>query len=464
MSRQFHIRTLMVLSFVLALALAVIAPVVHTAQTRSTGEQFFPVDLNPAVTNDALQPGDRLIVSRAEPVQEAAHAARAGGTLPESPPAAVGFDAARLRRIDGAVDRAIAGGSIPGAVVLVGRRGAIAHAYVAGRRAVEPAPEPMTRDTVFDMASLTKPVATATSIMLLIEEGKLRLQDKVVRFLPELDNHGKNKITVEHLLRHCAGLVPDDPLEDYASGPAEAWKRIAGIDLTSAPGERFVYSDVGFLILGKLVERISGQSLDQFARDRIFRVIGMTDARFRPLEDRAGEDSLPANRIAPTEREMPSGSMLRGVVHDPRARALGGVAGHAGLFATADDLAIFAATLLGGGVTADGRRLLSPLAVRALFDPGSTPAGQKRGLGWDIDTSFSAPRGEFFGPESVGHTGFTGTSIWIDPETETFVILLASRLHPDGKKPSPTALRAEIATLAAAAIVNVPLRRSRGSR
>ena len=308
------------------------------------------------------------------------------------------------------------------------------------------------------MASLTKPVVTATAVMLLIEEGKVRLQDRIVKYLPELDNHGKNRITIEHLLRHRAGFVPDNSLDDYAHGPSEAWKRIAGLDLASAPGERFVYSDIGFMVLGKLVERLSGQSLEQFARDRIFRVIGMADAHFRPLLERSGEEHLPVDRIAPTERSTPGGPMLRGVVHDPRSRAIGGVAGHAGLFATADDLAVFAAVLLNGGATADGRRLLSPLAVRALWDPGSTPAGQRRGLGWDIDTSLSSPRGELFGPESVGHTGFTGTSLWIDPETQTFVILLTSRLHPDGKKPAPTALRREIATLTAAAIVDAPLR------
>ncbi len=380
------------------------------------------------------------------------------GALPQATAARLGFDEARLRRIDEAVDRAISGGVIPGAVVIVGRRGAIAHAHVAGRRAVEPVAQPMSRDTVFDMASLTKPVVTATAVMLLIEEGKVRLKERVVKYLPELDNHGKNRITVEHLMRHRAGFVPDNPLDDYAHGPAEAWNRIAALELASAPGERFVYSDIGFMILGKLVERLSGQPLDRFARDRIFRVIGMADAHFRPLPERADEARLPVDRIAPTERRTPGGPMLRGVVHDPRSRALGGVAGHAGLFATADDLAVFAAALLNGGATADGRRLLSPLAVRILWDPGSTPAGQRRGLGWDIDTSFSSPRGELFGPESVGHTGFTGTSLWIDPETETFVILLTSRLHPDGKKPAPTALRREIATLAAAAIVDAPVR------
>ena len=176
--------------------------------------------------------------------------------------------------------------------------------HVAGRRAVDPAPEPMTRDTVFDMASLTKPVVTATAVMLLIEEGKLRLEDRVVRFLPELDNHGKNRITVEHLLRHRAGLVPDNPLADYAAGTGRGLEPDRR-QWTSRPrpGERFVYSDVGFLILGKLVERISGQPLDQFARDRIFRVIGMADAHFRPLLERAGEDRLAGGSDRPHRAE-----------------------------------------------------------------------------------------------------------------------------------------------------------------
>ncbi|MGC8640328.1 MAG: exo-beta-N-acetylmuramidase NamZ domain-containing protein [Isosphaeraceae bacterium] len=383
---------------------------------------------------------------------------RGDGKLPERAPASLGFDEARLRRIDEAVDRSIEKGDVPGAVVIVGRRGAIAYVHAAGRRAVEPKAEPMTRDTVFDMASLTKPLATATSIMILIEEGKLQLQDRVVRFLPELDNHGKGRITVEHLLRHRAGLVPDNPLKDYADGPDEAWKRIANIDLVTQPGERFAYSDVGFLILGKLVERISGQTLDRFASERIFQQLGMTDAHFRPLGKRSGEERMPVERIAPTEKSEPNGPMLRGVVHDPRSRALGGVAGHAGLFASALDLAIFASALLSGGASPDGHRILAPLTVRAMFDPGDTPAGQKRGLGWDIATGYSSPRGALFGSESLGHTGFTGTSLWMDPETGTFVILLTSRLHPNGKKPGPSALRREVATLAAAAIVDAPVR------
>jgi len=385
----------------------------------------------------------------------------ASAALPEAAPAALGFDAGRLKRIDGAIDLAIERGQVPGAVVLVGRRGAIAYARAVGRSVVEPIPEPMTRDTVFDLASLTKPVATATAVMILVEEGRLRLSDHVIRFLPELDNHGKGTITIEHLLRHRAGLVPDNPLADYEGGPEAAWKRISELELVTRPGERFRYSDVGFLILGKLVERTSRRRLDEFARERVFNVLGMKDAHFRlvePLHPGAAPAGIAVERVAPTERDKPGGRTLRGVVHDPRARALGGVAGHAGLFATADDLAVFATMILSGGLGPDGRRVLSPLAVRAMIDAAATPRDQRRGLGWDVETSYSTPRGALFGPTSFGHTGFTGTSIWIDPETETFVIILTSRLHPDGRAPSPTSLRAEVATLAAAAIVDVPAR------
>lgn len=368
-----------------------------------------------------------------------------------------GFDPERLKRIDERIDRAIQEGQVPGAVVIVGRRGSIVYARAAGRRSVEPAIEPMTRDTIFDMASLTKPVATATSVMLLIEEGRLRLEDRVSKFLPELDNHGKGKITVEHLLRHRAGLIPDNALKDYADGPDAAWKRVAELGLVDPPGERFVYSDVGFLILGKLVEKVSGEKLDEFARRRIFQVLDMKNTGFRRFDSANPSAQPDRDRTAPTEREAPGKPMLRGTVHDPRARALGGVAGHAGLFATADDLAIFAQTLLNGGLAPNGKRLLGPLTVRAMFDPGATPAGQRRGLGWDVQTSYSSPRGMLFGPESLGHTGFTGTSLWIDPETQTFVIILTSRLHPGGDKPSPIALRSDVATLAAAAIADAPI-------
>ena len=210
--------------------------------------------------------------------------------LPAADPASLGLDAERLHRIDGVIDRAIGRGQVPGAVVLVGRRGAIAYARAAGRRAVSPQAEPMTRDTVFDLASLTKPVATATSVMILVEEGKIRLPDPIVHSLPELDNHGKANITIDQLLRHRAGLIPDNPLADYHHGPEAAWRRLAELDLVAQPGEHFRYSDVGFLILGRLVERTSGRALDELAQERIFDVLGMEDAHFRRL-DHSGASS-----------------------------------------------------------------------------------------------------------------------------------------------------------------------------
>ncbi len=316
---------------------------------------------------------------------------RTRAELPTADPATLGFDAVRLKRIDGAIDRAIDRKQVPGAVVLVGRRGFIAYARAAGLREVGTTPEAMTRDTVFDMASITKPVATATSVMMLIEEGKLRLNERLGRLLPSFDNHGKGAITIQQLLRHRAGLIPDNPIADYRDGPEAAWKRLAELDLVGPPGEQFRYSDVGFQILGKLVEQVGGQRLDRFAQERIFDVLGMKDAHFRPTDPpHIWSSKVPLDRIAPTEPESSGGPMLRGVVHDPRSRALGGVAGHAGLFASADDLAIFAQTLLNGGLGPNGRRILAPLTVRTMIDPADTPHDQRRGLGWDVQTSQSA--------------------------------------------------------------------------
>ncbi len=370
--------------------------------------------------------------------------------LPEATPESLGFDPAALAEVRSAVSEAVEEGAIPGAVVVVGRRGQIALVEVVGLRAVEPDAQEMTRDTVFDMASLTKPVATATAVMKLWERGAIDLDDPITTYLPELANHGKEAITVEMLLRHRAGLIPDNPIGDYQDGVEEAWRRINEIDLVGTPGEQFRYTDVGFLILGRLVERVSGMSLDEFVREHIFNPIGMRDSMFLPLEHGIDRD-----RIAPTERE--GEEWVRGVVHDPRSRAVGGVAGHAGLFSTADDLTVYAQTLLNGGEGPNGTRILAPPTVRAMIDAGDTPDGERRGLGWDLNTGYSSPKGERFGPKSFGHTGFTGTSIWIDPETETFVILLTSRLHPGGDKPSPTALRRRLATIVASAIVEGPV-------
>jgi len=369
-----------------------------------------------------------------------------GDGLPQLDPEARGFHAGGLHAIDGLVEDAIHAGGIPGAVVLVGRKGAIVYAKPFGDRVVEPVREPMTRDSIFDLASLTKPVATATSILILRDRGMLKLDYTLAKILPEFDNHGKGAITIEQLLRHRAGFIPDNALSDFADGPEKAWERLANLDLRAPPGTRFSYSDVGFMTLGRVVERVSGTPLDVFAAENVFRPLAMTDTRF-PGAGETDPDRLA--RTVPTEKV--EGASLRGVVHDPRSRALGGVAGHAGLFSTADDLAVFADMLLSGGKQ-NGHVVLQPETVAALSDPAATPENERRGLGWDVDTGFTALRGKGFGRRGFGHTGFTGTSLWIDRDSETFVIILTSRLHPNGSSGTTGNLRSSVATAVAHAL------------
>ncbi len=368
--------------------------------------------------------------------------------LPEASPAELGFDRALGGRIDAALDRAIGANTIPGAVVLVGRSGKIAHVSARGLRSLSPDREAMTRDTIFDLASLTKPIATATAVMMLVERGKLRLDDTIAKLLPEFAGGGKGAITVEQLLRHRSGLIADNPLSDYSDGPEESWKHLAALKVIGKPDAKFLYSDVNYIVLAKIVDRVAGEPLDRLLDRDVFEPLGMTSTFFpggRKLD-------VPAANFAPTEPD--AGTMLRGVVHDPRARALGGVAGHAGLFGTADDLAVFASMILAEGLSPDGKRILKPDSIHAMTTSGATANPEARGLGWDISTPFSSARGNLFGTRSFGHTGFTGTSLWIDLESKAFVILLTSRLHPDGKGASPIALRSEVATIVAASIVH----------
>ena len=363
-------------------------------------------------------------------------------------------DALRLARIDTMVREAIAAGQLPGAVVLITHRGQVVYRKAFGHRSVRPARERMTADTIFDLASLTKVVATTPSVMALIEDGAIRLRDPVSRHLAGFERHGKDAVTVEHLLTHVSGLRPYLPLEEEFEGNAEAVRRVLDERLERPPGEAFVYSDLNFMLLGEIVGRVSGQPLDVFAEERLFGPLGMRDTSFRPPA------ALRA-RIAPTEACTPlgwpcggpEGVMLRGTVHDPAARRMGGVAGHAGLFGTADDLARFGAMLLGGGrASAGGPVVLSPLTVARMTTP-STPVhlDDRRGLGWDMDSRYSGNRGDLFPDGSFGHSGFTGTSIWIDPGTETVVVFLSNRVHPDGGG-NVVRLRGRVATLAAAAV------------
>jgi uncharacterized protein YbbC (DUF1343 family) len=301
----------------------------------------------------------------------------------------------------------------------------------------------MTLDTIFDLASLTKVVATTSGAMKVFEEGKLRLSDKVTEYLPEFQG-GKSDITVRDLMTHFSGFRPDFDLDPPFSGYEAGIHRALIEKPQNPPGVRFVYSDTNFILLGEIVRRRSGKTLDEWTQQEIFKPLGMVDTQFKPPA------SL-RDRIAPTEIDAATGVPFRGVVHDPRSRLMGGVAGHAGLFATATDLSRFAEMMLGEG-TRDGVRIFSPLTVRKFTSP-ETPPDQPvlRGLGWDVDSSYSSNRGELFPIGSYGHTGFTGTSMWIDPSTNSYVILLTNFVHPKAGK-SLTALRSKIATIAAAAI------------
>jgi uncharacterized protein YbbC (DUF1343 family)/CubicO group peptidase (beta-lactamase class C family) len=366
------------------------------------------------------------------------------------------FDVTRLERVPALIDEAVAARTLPGAVVAVGHASGTVWQTVRGQRALQPQPEPMTADTIFDVASLTKVIATTTAVMMLVEDGTLRLNDRVATHVPGFERHDKRDITLRHLMTHTSGLRPDVDLLPEWSGYDRAIELAVAEVPTSRPDERFVYSDINYFLLGHIVGKVSGQPLDVFTRERIFLPLGMHDTMFNPpAELRA--------RIAPTERCTPfgypcntaEGTWLRGVVHDPTARRMNGVAGHAGLFSTAADLARFARMLLNGG-TLDGVRILSPLGVARMTQP-STPDGQRamRGLGWDIDSSFSSNRGELLPVGSFGHTGFTGTSIWVDPRTSTWVVFLSNRVHPDGKG-DVTPLRARVATVVGSALINVP--------
>jgi uncharacterized protein YbbC (DUF1343 family) len=361
--------------------------------------------------------------------------------------------AARAASLDAVIEQAIASGAAPGAVVLVGRGDEVIYERAYGQRAVAPQPEAMTIDTIFDLASLTKVVATTTAVMQLVERGRIRLTDPVASFIPGFDRHGKASISIRHLLTHVSGLRPDVDLGEPWTGYDTAIELARSEVPTAPPGERFIYSDINFFLLGDIVARVSGVPLDQYVEREIFRPLGMLDTGFNPPGARH-------TRVAPTERCSPMASWpcntpeadpLRGIVHDPTARRMAGVAGHAGLFGTVRDLSRFARMLLGGG-RLGAVQVLSSLTVAKMTSP-ATPEGMPsvRGLGWDIDTSYSSNRGELFPIGSFGHTGFTGTSIWIDPVTRGYVIFLSSRLHPDGKG-EVTPLRARVATLAAAAL------------
>lgn len=416
--------------------------------------------------------------------------------LPVAAPASVGMNGAKLDQIDQIVLADIADKKMPGAVVIVGRKGKIVYRKAFGNRSLVPTVEPMTIDTIFDVASLTKPVATATSIMILVEQGKLRLSDTIGKFIPDIDDPEAKKVTILQLLTHTSGYRPDFDLGEKWTGREGMLAALKKEKLRAAPGTRFVYSDIGFIVLGEIVLRISENEVDRFAAASLLKPSTLDDSFFMRFPESGWRGTL--TRIAPTENIRGQNSylgskfegdahtgnkILRGAVHDPTAFRMGGVAGHAGLFSTADDLARYAQMILNGGVVPDamqkparqqgrnvqfggnalpnGRasatRILSAQTIARMTQPYVVSEdGATRGLGWDMNTSFSSNRGELFPLGSFGHTGFTGPMIWIDPTSETFVVFLSNRVHPDGKG-DVVATRARVATIAASAIEDMPI-------
>ena len=342
--------------------------------------------------------------------------------LPHGSPESVGMDAERLAEIDTVIAEALRDKKMPGCVVLVARRGVVVWLKAYGNRRVEPMAEPMTTDTVFDMASITKPTATATSIMLLVEQGKLSLQDTAAKHWPEFAVHGKHAITIEQLLTHQSGLLADNSLKDYADGPHAAMDKVANLQLQAAPGTKFIYSDVGYIVLAEIVRRISGQDVHAFTQQHVFGPLAMTETTYLP------PDQLKA-RAAPTEKR--NDQWMQGEVHDPRAYELGGVAGHAGLFSTAENMAVYGQMLLRWGTYANVQ-VMQRSTIEEMIKPRTVPGGGRRALGWDIKTGYSSNRGEGFSGRAFGHGGFTGTTFWVDPELELCVIFLSNRLHPNG--------------------------------
>lgn len=364
------------------------------------------------------------------------------------------LDGTRLAEIDRAILDNIAARKLPGAVFHLERDGAV-YEKAYGRHTYEEGASPVTPDTVFDAASLSKVLSTAPSVLLLAEEGKLDLEAPLVRYFPECANGGKEAITVRQLLTHSSGLPAGLPARPAWEGREASLTLACAQTPTHAPGSLFRYSDINYVLLGHLVERVAGMPLERFAQQRIFTPLGMADTGYLPLARTS------AARIAPTQRgpdavdaslhaDLAPGQMLAGVVHDPTVRRMGGVGGSAGVFSTARDVARFGRMLVGGGEL-DGVRVLSRESVRLLTTVQSPPGLALRGMGMDIDSPYAQrPRGTVFPVGSYGHTGFTGCILWVDPHSRTFYVLLSNRVYPDDKS-NVLALYTQLGTLSAQA-------------
>ncbi len=380
-------------------------------------------------------------------------------TLRSAEPAEVGLSPAGLEAVDALVERAVAARAFPGAVLAVGKDGALAHLRAFGRLDYGPEAVEVRPDTIYDLASLTKIVVTTTAAMILVDEGRLDLQKPVSSLVPGFHGGAKDRVAVEQLLTHSSGVDWWGPLYKDTVGHEAYLEKIQAMDLVYEPGTKSLYSDLGLLLLGEVLERVAGEPLEALAQRRVLGPLGMKDTMYRP-----GPELLP--RIAPTEDDPWRGRVLRGEVHDENAFALGGVAPHAGLFGTAPDLARFAQMLLNGGVF-EHQRIVSRETVARFTRRAGVP-GSSRALGWDTPRSGTAPRssmpgqagyssaGTLFSDRAFGHTGFTGTSLWIDPDRRLFVILLTNRVHPTRQNDAIRQVRADVADAVVRAIASPP--------
>ena len=371
-----------------------------------------------------------------------------GDGLPAATPTSVGMSAERLAKIDHVIERGIKAGGYPGASVVVGRRGAAVWEKGFGQLGWNSSDARVTPNTIYDLASLTKVVGTTTAVMMLYDEDKIQLDEPVRTYLPEFSGGDKDAVTVRMLLEHRSGLPAGRDLWRMHGSPADARRAVLETPLAFKPGRFEEYSDLGADVLGFMVERVSGQPLDAYLEQRVFKPLGMTATGFRP-------SPLLRDEIAPTELTPPRGYPLRGEVHDENAYALGGVAGHAGIFSSANDLSVFAQMMLNGGEY-NGTRLLKESTV-SLFTKNTASRGT-RALGWDT-CGHQGSCGKYLSDNAYGHTGFTGTSLWIDPEREMFVILLTNRVHaPRAKRPATVIgdVRADLSDAAALAVTDDP--------
>lgn len=365
------------------------------------------------------------------------------------------LDADAVKRIDALIERAIAAKVTPGAAIAIGRKGEVLHMRGYGRTDWRGTAPRVDERTIYDLASLTKPLATTSAAMLLVQDGVLDLDRPLAAYLPEWrDMPDRRWMTARHLLNHTSGLPVSGPLAGVGTDRSLIIEYLATIRLVSPPGRHYAYSDYGMILLGAVVERLSGERLDALLARRVFEPLGMEDTGFNPLGSGGSPFVLasaapsPLARIAPTERTSERGH-IHGVVHDPLAFRLGGVAGHAGLFGSVRDLARFADMLLPGDSAAAGDVLRPDLVAKFTHRPS---AGSRFALGWELARDDNSSGG-LLPANAYGHTGFTGTSIWIDPDAGLYIVLLTNRVNPNGKERRHVQLRKDVHAAFAGAII-----------